>query len=119
MRLATDQALDEMKYTDLKKKIVSIVMGLVLYLFVMQEKEGDLTFTVPVRVGAQPPNHVLLTEVPEIQVTIAGRNRNLARLEDSGLSELVLRFDAPVTHRRLNASDFDLPAGLPSSTVPW
>ncbi len=98
-------------------KIVSLVMGLVLYLFVMQEKEGQRAFTVPVVVESEPENYVLLSEVPDLRVVIEGRTRNLARLGSDALSELVLRFDRPVTHRRFTPSDFALPAGVEVQSI--
>ncbi len=93
-------------------KIVSVLLALILYLFVMQDKEGERSFRVPVVVQSEPENYVLLSEVPELQVTVAGRTRNLARIQENQLSELVLNFTSPTTHRRFTASDFELPPGL-------
>jgi hypothetical protein len=93
-------------------KVVSVSMALVLYLFVMQDQEGEATFPISVMVESQPDGYLLLSDVPELSVVITGRSRHLARLNDGRLSELVLRFNTPVTHHRFEHSDFNLPPGL-------
>ena len=100
-------------FTDhLPFKIAALVTSLTLYLFVMQERERERTFEVAVRVDAVPEGYVLLTEIPNLTVVVAGRARNLSGYYQERLRELRLSFSAPVSHRRFSASDFALPPGL-------
>lgn len=93
-------------------KIISVVLALVLYLFVMQDKEVERDLTLSIVVDSEPEDYVLLTQLPEVEVTVAGRSRNLARLERSRLEEVSLSFSRPADLYRLTESDFDLPPGL-------
>ena len=97
---------------NLPLKIISVVVGLVLYLFVMQEKEGEREFIVPVRVEEHLSDQVLLTEIPDVRLVVSGRTRHLARLETDVLEELVVRLDQARPTVTFGASDFNLPAGV-------
>ena len=93
-------------------KIVSVLLALVLYLFVMQEREGERELIVPVAVTAEPSDFVLLTKIPDLRVVVAGRTRNLARLGHELLPEIELSFDRIYPHWRFSPSDIRLPGGL-------
>lgn len=93
-------------------KIVSVLLALVLYLFVMQDQEGVRELIVPVAVNAEPDDFVLLTEIPDLRVLVAGRTRNLARLGDELLPEIELSFDRIYPHWRFSPADIRLPGGL-------
>jgi hypothetical protein len=96
---------------NLPLKVIAIIIALVLYLFVMQEKEGVREYRVELEV-VEPPGYVLMNELPTLRVAVAGRTRNLTDLEGDELSRLELRPDPGTTQRWFEAEDFDLPPGL-------
>ncbi|MBN1944157.1 MAG: hypothetical protein JW797_00720 [Bradymonadales bacterium] len=94
---------------NLTLKIISVVIGLVLYLFVMQERENQKVIKYTVQI--EPPDeYMLLSEVPEISVTITGRNRHLRQQEEH--QTIVLTLSRAVTHKTFEHRDFPLPSGL-------
>lgn len=97
---------------NLPLKVISVIVALVLFLFVMQEKEGTLEITVSVNVLEQPEGHILVSDIPDLRVVLSGNTRSLSRLHLDRVSDLPLRFDAPITHLLFEPSDLSLPAGV-------
>ena len=104
-------------FRNLHLKAMAFFITLTLYVFVMTDQVMEETYVVSLKPDI-PLNHVLLSDVPDVTVTITGTNRAFSRLDLNQLRELELRtFAQGAGTYQIRAADFMLPVGLTVTDV--
>lgn len=85
---------------NLHLKVLAFTLTVVLYFFVLAEKETTREFTVALEVGRVPAQHVVLNDLPDVTVTISGSARAFGRLDSEALRTLTIDIRDPDTRRR-------------------
>src|SRR6185503_10406748 len=63
-------------------------------------------------VDEQIDDYVLLTQIPDLRVVVAGRSRHLARLSPDQAHTLDIQLDEVTSVLHFSPEDLDLPAGI-------
>ncbi len=91
-------------------KVLAFTLTIVLYFFVVAEKETSRDFTVALTVGAVPAEYVVLNALPDVVVTLRGGARAFARIDQDALRNLTIDITDPDTDRReIREADLELP----------
>lgn len=91
-------------------KVLAFTLTVVLYFFVLAEKETTREFTVDVTVGRVPAQHVVLNDLPDVTVTISGSTRAFGRLDSEALRKMTIDIVDPTMRRReIREADLGLP----------
>lgn len=94
-------------------KVLALALTIVLYFFVLAEKETTREFTVALDVGRVPSEHIVMNELPDVIVTVSGSARAFGRLPQDALRTVVIDVSSPDAQRReLRETDFNLPRQL-------
>lgn len=103
---------------NLHLKVLAFTLTVVLYFFVLSEKETTREFTLEVTVGSVPSEYVVLNDLPDITVSLRGGPRAFARLDNDALRTLVIDVSDPeITRREIREADLDLPPHLTVETI--
>jgi len=95
-------------------KIAAILLSLLVFFYVRTQREGEITFRLPVQLVGLPDSLTWTGELPDqVSVTFSGKLRNLIRLR---LASLRIPVDvsgaeAGRFQRTLSAADVPLPEG--------
>lgn len=114
--------MKELLTRNLHLKVISFTLTLTLYSFVVAENEISQTFEARLDVVDFPPEHVLLSELPEVAITLRGTRRSFARLDRDRLGRLDVDIERPdQTRWEIRESDLPIPASLEVVSIdpPW
>ncbi len=100
-------------FRDLHLKLMAFMLAFALYAFVNSESVVEEPYTVELKLGVLPPDHVLVSELPSINVTVRGTSRAFSTLSSDQIRTLTMNALRPgdVSYQ-VRASDFHLPTGL-------
>lgn len=107
---------------NLHLKVISFTLTLTLYSFVLAENRTERTFALEPEIVDLPANHVVLNELGDVSVTLAGSRRGFARIDPDALRTLPIAIDqADVTRWEIRAADLRIPAHLDVVSIdpPW
>ncbi|MFT6399926.1 MAG: YbbR domain-containing protein, partial [Bradymonadia bacterium] len=90
-------------------KVLALTLTIVLHFFVLAEQETTRVLTLAVEVGSVPAGHVVLNELPDVQVTIRGSARGFAQLDEDELRRVVINVnDVQERRREIRQADLGL-----------
>lgn len=99
-------------------KVLAFTLTVVLYFFVLAEKETTREFTVALEIGRVPAQHVVLSDLPDVTVTISGSARAFGRLDSEALRSMVIDVRDPDMQRReIREADLDLPRSFTVESI--
>ncbi len=114
--------MKELLTRNLRLKVISFTLTLTLYSFVLAENRTERTFVMEPELVGLPSSHVVLNELRDVSVTLAGSRRGFARLDQEALRRLPISIDQPdVTRWEIRAADLPIPSHLDVVAIdpPW
>lgn len=91
-------------------KVLAFALTVVLYFFVLAEKETTREFTVEVDIGRVPAGFIVMNEIPDLTVQVSGSARAFGRLDPEALRTITIDVADPEAQRReIREADFGLP----------
>ena len=107
---------------NLHLKVISFTLTLTLYSFVVAENEVSQTVEARLDIVDPPAEHVVLSELPDVSITLRGSRRSFARLDRDRLGRLPVDIDRPdQTRWEIRESDLPIPANIEVESIdpPW
>lgn len=114
--------MKELLTKNLHLKVISLTLTLTLFSFVLAENETEREFTLEPEIVDLPPNHLVLNELGEITVRLAGTRRGFARFDVEAFRRFPVAIERPdVSRLEIRASDLNIPSHLEVVAIdpPW
>ena len=105
-------------FHDLHLKIMAFLLAFALYAFVNSETNITKTFSIELLLGVLPTNHILVSELPSVNITLQGTSRAFSMLENEQIIALRMNALGPndVSYQIQN-EEIHLPTGLTITNI--